>query len=203
MTKIKSDRHSDNILLQRNGAVSHIDFDCIFEKGTVLPTPERVPFRLTPNIIDAFGVSGVEGTFRCTCEIAMRCMRENRDLVMSVLESLLYISFIMEKLDPLMDWKIFNTSGQENSGSLVFSTVLKVMENRLRGVYGEMMISPGNRRRGKQKEDMVNAGRHTELSVQGQVDNVIKDATDVYNLMRMYLGWMPFLYVCLLEILWK
>ena len=102
-----------------------------------------------------------------------------------------------------MDWKIFNTSGQENSGSLVFSTVLKVMENRLRGVYGEMMISPGNRRRGKQKEDMVNAGRHTELSVQGQVDNVIKDATDVYNLMRLYLGWMPFLYVCLLEILWK
>ena len=102
-----------------------------------------------------------------------------------------------------MDWKIFNTSGQENSGSLVFSTVLKVMENRLRGVYGEMRISPGNRRRGKQKEGMVNAGRPTELSVQGQVDHVIKDATDVYNLMRMYLGWMPFLYVCLLEILWK
>lgn len=96
------DRHNDNILIQRSGAVSHIDFDCIFEKGTILPTPEvrvmgknenqRVPFRLTPNIIDAFGVSGVEGTFRCTCEIAMRCMRENRDLVMSVLESLLYIS---------------------------------------------------------------------------------------------------------------
>ena len=41
-------------------------------------------------------------------------------------------------------------------------------------------------------DDLVNSGRHTELSVQGQVDNVIKDATDVYNLMQMYTGWMPY-----------
>ena len=34
------DRHQDNILVQQDGSVSHIDFDCIFEKGTVLPVPE-------------------------------------------------------------------------------------------------------------------------------------------------------------------
>ena len=57
-----------------------------------------------------------------------------------------------------------------------------------------MMIAPlGRGRNGRREEDAVNAGKHTELSVQGQVDNVIKDATDVYNLMRMYLGWMPFM----------
>ena len=93
-----------------------------------------------------------------------------------------------------MDWKTFISSSQENSGSVVFSTVLKVVETRLRGVYGEMMIAPlGRGRKGRREEDAVNAGKHTELSVQGQVDNVIKDATDVYNLMRMYLGWMPFM----------
>ena len=93
-----------------------------------------------------------------------------------------------------MDWKTFISSSQENSGSVVFSTVLKVVENRLRGIYGDRMIAPlGRGRKGKQEEDAVNAGKHTELSVQGQVDNVIKDATDVYNLMRMYLGWMPFM----------
>lgn len=35
-----------------------------FEQGRILPTPETVPFRLTRDVIDGMGVSGVEGTFR-------------------------------------------------------------------------------------------------------------------------------------------
>ena len=136
-----------------------------------------MPFRLTANFIDAFGVSGVEGVFRSTCERAIRCMRSNRDLIMSELESLLS--------DPLMDWKTFHTE-ESSKGSDVFGQILKVIENRLRGVYGERMIV-------RRKGDSGNStGRHTELSVQGQVDNVIKDATDSLNLARMYIGWMPF-----------
>ena len=78
---------------------------------------QRVPFRLTPNLVDAFGISGVEGTFRCTCEVVMRCMRSNHDLLISVLESLLY--------DPLMDWRTFYSDGNEKCGSDVFNGILK------------------------------------------------------------------------------
>lgn len=104
-------------------------------------------------------------------------MRDNRDLIISVLESLLY--------DPLMDWRTFHTEGSTRESD-VFVQILKVIENRLRGVYGENMIV-------RKKGDGANStGRHTELSVQGQVDNVIRDATDTMNLARMYIGWMPF-----------
>jgi phosphatidylinositol kinase/protein kinase (PI-3 family) len=56
------DRHCENILMDNNtGDLVHVDFNCLFEKGKSLETPERVPFRLTQNIVDALGVTGVEG----------------------------------------------------------------------------------------------------------------------------------------------
>ncbi len=42
------DRHNSNILIDNTTAeVVHIDFGITFEHGKTLPTPERVPFRLT------------------------------------------------------------------------------------------------------------------------------------------------------------
>ena len=40
-------------------------------QGLTLNEPEVVPFRLTQNMIDAFGVAGVEGVFRKTCEVSL------------------------------------------------------------------------------------------------------------------------------------
>ncbi|KAK9695390.1 Serine/threonine-protein kinase smg-1 [Popillia japonica] len=56
------DRHLDNVLIDlSSGDVVHIDYNVCFEKGKALRVPEKVPFRLTPNIRDALGVTGVEG----------------------------------------------------------------------------------------------------------------------------------------------
>lgn len=56
------DRHCENILLDSTrGDVVHVDFNCLFEKGKLLEIPERVPFRLTQNMLDGLGVTGVEG----------------------------------------------------------------------------------------------------------------------------------------------
>lgn len=46
------DRHGENILFDRtNGDCCHVDFNCLFFKGLSFPIPERVPFRLTHNMV--------------------------------------------------------------------------------------------------------------------------------------------------------
>jgi len=78
-----------------------------------LETPERVPFRLTHNIVDALGVTGpegrlytvilfdgihsVSGLFRIACEITLQILRTNKDCLMSVLDAFIH--------DPLMEWE--------------------------------------------------------------------------------------------------
>eukprot|EP00915_Cephaloidophora_sp_WS-2016_P007516 GHVH01010180.1.p1 GENE.GHVH01010180.1~~GHVH01010180.1.p1 ORF type:complete len:2055 (+),score=272.18 GHVH01010180.1:654-6818(+) len=54
------DRHQENQLLDANGTLVHIDFDCILDKSRLLPIPEVVPFRLTPMICNFIGVFQLE-----------------------------------------------------------------------------------------------------------------------------------------------
>lgn len=55
------DRHLDNVLVDlTSGEVVHIDYNVCFEKGKTLRVPEMVPFRMTPNLVTALGVTGVE-----------------------------------------------------------------------------------------------------------------------------------------------
>lgn len=73
-----------------------MDFNCLFEKGRTLEIPERVPFRLTQNIVDGLGVTGVEGVFRIACELTLQLLRDNRDCLISILDAFIH--------DPLTDW---------------------------------------------------------------------------------------------------
>lgn len=66
-------------------------------QGKTLETPERVPFRLTQNLIDGLGVTGVEGVFRIACEVTMQLLRDNKDSLMSVLDAFIH--------DPLVEWE--------------------------------------------------------------------------------------------------
>ncbi|KAJ3474989.1 hypothetical protein NLI96_g12128 [Meripilus lineatus] len=92
------DRHTENILLDvLSGDAVHVDFNCLFEKGKTLETPERVPFRLTQNMVDGLGITGVEGVFRNGCEITMQLLRDNKDTLMSVLDAFVH--------DPLVEWE--------------------------------------------------------------------------------------------------
>ncbi len=46
-------------------------------QGRFLPTPELVPFRLTPDVVDGMGVTGVEGVMRRCCEETLKVGRES------------------------------------------------------------------------------------------------------------------------------
>lgn len=121
------DRHCENILfLKKSGAALHIDFDCLFEKGATLPTPEIVPFRLTQNMTDAMGITGIEGIFRITCEVTGTLVRENESSLMNILETLIY--------DPLLDWKTLENP-QEH---------LRKVRRKIRGLLDDSEGLPTN-----------------------------------------------------------
>lgn len=76
-----------NILIdQATAEVVHIDLGVAFEQGLMLKTPERVPFRLTRDIIDGMGVTGVEGVFRRCCEENLSVMRTNKEALLTIIE---------------------------------------------------------------------------------------------------------------------
>lgn len=59
--------------------------------------PERIPFRLTRMLIRAMEISGIEGSYRNTCEKSMNVLRESRDSLIAMLEAFVY--------DPLISWR--------------------------------------------------------------------------------------------------
>ena len=68
------DRHLDNVLLDlRSAELVHIDYSVCFDKGARLRVPELVPFRLTPCLTAALGVTGVEGLFRLVWRVWRDC----------------------------------------------------------------------------------------------------------------------------------
>jgi hypothetical protein len=73
------DRHPQNILIDKMTAeLVHIDLGVAFEQGTLLTTPETVPFRLTRDIVDGMGAMGVDGVFRRCCEETLKVFRSNK-----------------------------------------------------------------------------------------------------------------------------
>ena len=94
------DRHPSNLMLDRNsGKIIHIDFGDCFEVAMKREKyPEKVPFRLTRMLIKALEVSGIEGTFRITCENVMRVLRANKDSLVAILASFVH--------DPLISFRL-------------------------------------------------------------------------------------------------
>ncbi|KIZ00100.1 hypothetical protein MNEG_7860 [Monoraphidium neglectum] len=162
------DRHGENIMIDATtGDIMHVDFGCLFDRGLTLEVPEMVPFRLTQNVADGCGVSGVEGGFRRAAEFTLQVLRTNRGALMTCAETFL--------ADPLVEWtKQHRGAGQELDNPMA-KDALATIEGRLSGTLLGVASIPTSQ----------------ALSVEGQVARLISEAVDHENLGRMYIWWMP------------
>lgn len=157
------DRHGENILFEEsNGGTLHVDFNCLFDKGLTFEKPELVPFRLTHNMVDAFGAQGYEGAFRKSCELTLAISRGNEDTLMTILETFLY--------DPTTDF----IGKKKKVNPITPDTPEGVLESVRNKVHGLMV------------------GESVPLSVEGYVDELINQARDPWKLASMYIGWCAF-----------
>jgi serine/threonine-protein kinase ATR len=161
------DRHGENVLLEEgNGGIFHVDFNCLFDKGLTFAQPERVPFRLTHNMVEAMGIYGYEGPFRQCSELTLAILRQQEETLMTILEAFIY--------DPTLDLqKEKKTSRNRDSGpKMQPQAVVDSIKRKVQGLLPDESIP---------------------LSVEGQVEELIKQAVDPKNLTAMYIGWCPFL----------
>jgi serine/threonine-protein kinase ATR len=166
------------------GDAVHVDFNCLFNRGETFAVPELVPFRLTHNIVGAMGPTGYEGAFRKGCETTLRVVREHSDSFMSVLESFVY--------DPLLDHSAkkggmsrTNSAGND-AASQTAATIVEEIRERIMGVLRAKKIA--NKLGSVTKTQQASK---LPLSIEGQVNHVIQEATSIDNLCQMFRGWAP------------
>lgn len=173
--------------------------------------PEKIPFRLTRMLIKAMEVTGIEGTYRRTCESVMSVLRRNKDSLMAVLEAFVY--------DPLLNWRLLDVTekthrpknNEDTLGSLSASSedqiqlgagpTHKMRNNELANINIDNLMNTTevtNKKarliidRVKQKLTGMDFNSQEAVSVQRQIDLLIQLATNNENLCQCYIGWCPF-----------
>lgn len=195
------DRHPSNLMLDRStGKVIHIDFGDCFEAAILREKyPEKVPFRLTRMLNYAMEVSGIEGSYRITCEHVMRVLRDNKESLMAILEAFAY--------DPLINWgfdfptkTVAEATGikvpQVNTADLLRNGQIDEQEALRLNKQNELEIRNARAalvlKRITDKLTGNDIKRLKGLDVPTQVDKLIQQATSVENLCQHYIGWCSF-----------
>ncbi|KAK5978357.1 hypothetical protein GCK32_001836 [Trichostrongylus colubriformis] len=85
------DRHLSNVLFETDTCkLVHIDLGMILEYSKrTLPIPERVPFRLTRDLLDPILIEGTDGRLRENAVRAMRLLRESKHVILGLASVLL------------------------------------------------------------------------------------------------------------------
>jgi FKBP12-rapamycin complex-associated protein len=139
-----------------------------------------VPFRLTRQLIQVMEVSGVEGTYRATCERVMGTLRANRDSLMAMLEAFVH--------DPLIGWKAIEKKKDDDSEAAAGPAAAAAADG-LNEEAMRVIRRISDKLHGRDQRDPAAGPLDEGRSTEAQVDRLIKDATDNENLCQHFSGW--------------
>ncbi len=193
------DRHLSNVLMDTAlGEVVHIDFGIAFEQGKLLPTPELMPFRLSRDVVDGFGVRGVDGAFRRCCEVTLDVLRKNKDVLLTVIEVLLH--------DPMYNWglspeevlreQMQQTSTQQDQEVLPPANLVSSDDSngsKPRKSSKEKVSEEAQRALRRIAEKLDGMEETNRLSVEAHVARLIDEARAFQTLASVYPGWSPWI----------
>ncbi|PPQ98246.1 hypothetical protein CVT26_003417 [Gymnopilus dilepis] len=180
------DRHTSNILLDNvTGEVVHIDLGIAFDQyrqGKLLPVPERVPFRMTEDVVDGMGISGTSGVFQRCAEETLRVLREESDLILTILE--------VFKHDPLHSWTASEVKVRQAQSDVLTATTVNDATRFNLGIGIDMSSGTADEAADRALNSVARK-LDKSLSVESTVNELIAEATDVTNLATIFYGWQP------------
>jgi FKBP12-rapamycin complex-associated protein len=189
------DRHPCNIMLDRaTSKIIHIDFGDCFETAIQRDKyPEKVPFRLTRILINAMESTGIEGTFRHTCESVMKVLRCNCESVMTVLEAFIH--------DPLFLWELDESYYySKNNVDISVNNLPVALASDNPGLKENQNLSISQKIENRKAIELINRVKdkligcdfkEEKIDVETQIDLLIKEATSSMNLCQSFAGWCP------------
>ena len=180
------DRHVDNILLDKQSCdIIQIDLGIAFEQGKTLRVPELVPFRLSRDMVDGMGITGVEGAFRGCCEETMKVLRANKEYVLTIVEVFVHDP-LFRSLSPVVALQLQQEDEEEGVD------MEQVLSDETRESHGDDLRNKDAERTLLRIKAKLQGCEYGEmLSVEGQVIHLINEAQDPNKLALMYPGWSP------------
>lgn len=151
-----------------------------------------VPFRLTRNIVDGMGPTGIEGVFTKTSESTLRSLKENSNALLTILSAIANDPMYALCLNPVMAQRRQEESATRDETSFTGGQEGQELADFVDNNFDRNEAAARAIARVQEKLQGYEDGTSgDQQSVEGQVQLLINSARDPDNLSEMFVGWAP------------